>query len=134
MTQRDENVGGVAHRYRGFIGNIPVRRYQCLSMAYNWGRLTRAKASSLSGVSEWTFRRSLVRYDEGGQEGLSASAWNSHRTPAPVDGVMRVREKGTSTPGIGRIGNTQLHWVKSRLQRGRLRWQAGFDIPQTLSR
>ena len=55
------------------------------------GRLTHMEAAFLLGVCDRTFRRYMVRYDEGGLEALLDKRLTqaSHRC-APVDEVMQL--------------------------------------------
>jgi transposase len=94
--------------------------------------LTQAEAASLLGVSERTFRRYLVRYDDCGLEGLIDQRLDqaSHRR-APVDEVMRVTDQyrsrhcGWSAKHFYAWyrkdnGTRSYSWVKSRLQEAEL--------------
>ena len=58
------------------------------------GRLTHVEAAFLLGVCDRTFRRYMVRYDEGGLEALMDKRLTqaSHRC-APVDEVIKLTEQ-----------------------------------------
>lgn len=94
------------------------------------GRLTQEEAASLLGVSDRTFRRYLVRYEEHGMEGLADKRLGqiSHRS-APVDEVIALadlysnRYKGFTAKHFyswyrrGHGGERSYTWVKNTLQR-----------------
>ena len=92
------------------------------------GRLTHIEAAFLLGVCDRTFRRYLVKYDEGGLEALLDKRLTqaSHRC-APVDEVMQLTEQYQSRHSdwnakhfhtwYRKGGGTRSYtWVKSRLQ------------------
>ena len=93
------------------------------------GRLTQEEAALLLGVSDRTFRRYLVRYEEKGMEGLIDQRLGqvSHRC-APVDEVMALadlysrRYRGFSVKHFyswyrrAHGGMRSYTWVKNRLQ------------------
>ena len=96
------------------------------------GRLTHVEAAFLLGVCDRTFRRYMVRYDEGGLEALMDKRLNqaSHRC-APVDGVMQLTEQYKSRYSgwnarhfhawYRKDGGTRSYtWVKNRLQEAKL--------------
>ena len=107
-----------------------IRRMRFEEAYEGWqeGRLTQYEAAQLLGVSERTFRRYGVRYDDEGLEGLidQRLAQVSHRR-APVDEVMALTEQyrrrhlGWSAKHFfawyrREGGQRSYTWVKSRLQ------------------
>lgn len=96
------------------------------------GRLTQSEAAQILGVSDRTFRRYAVRYEDAGLEGLTDRrlAKVSHRS-APCDEVMaleeqyRARHTGWNAKHFyawySRDGGKRSYtWVKTRLQNARL--------------
>jgi len=93
------------------------------------GRLTQEEASRLLGVSDRTYRRYLVRYEEEGMEGLvdRRLVQVSHRS-APVDEVMALADLYThryqglnvkhfySWYNRAHNGTRSYTWVKNTLQ------------------
>jgi hypothetical protein len=92
------------------------------------GRLTHMEAAFLLGVCDRTFRRYMIKYDEGGLDALLDKRLTqaSHRC-APVDEVMQLTEQYQSRYSgwnakhfhtwYRKGGGTRSYtWVKSRLQ------------------
>lgn len=110
------------------LQEIRKMRFEEAYGGWQRGRLTQCEAAGLLGVSERTFRRYVVRYDEEGLDGLIDQRLEqvSHRK-APVDEVMAVTEQyrrrhtGWSAKHFfawyRRDGGERSYtWVKSRLQ------------------
>lgn len=110
------------------LQEIRKMRFEQAYEGWQEGRLTQCEAARLLGVSERTFRRYGVRYDEEGLDGLIDHRLEqvSHRK-APVDEVMamteqyRRRHTGWSAKHFfawyQRDGGQRSYtWVKSRLQ------------------
>jgi len=92
------------------------------------GRLTQAEAALLLGVCDRTFRRYMVKYDEGGLEALMDKRLTqaSHRC-APVDEVIKLTEQYRSRYSGWNVkhfhtwyrkdgGSRSYTWVKNCLQ------------------
>ena len=75
------------------------------------GRLTQAEAALLLGVCDRTFRRYMVKYDEGGLEALMDKRLTqaSHRC-APVDEVIKLTEQYRSRYLVG-MRSTFIHGI-----------------------
>lgn len=110
------------------LQEIRKMRFEEAYGGWQEGRLTQVEAARLLGVSERTFRRYLVRYDEEGLDGLVDQRLEqvSHRR-APVDEVMALTERyrrrhlGWSAKHFfawyqREGGKRSYTWVKSRLQ------------------
>ncbi len=110
------------------LQEIRKMRFEEAYGGWEGGRLTQAEAALLLGVGERTFRRYVVRYEEGGLEALVDHRLSqvSHRR-APVDEVMRLTEqyRGRHTGWSAKHfyawyrkdgGERSYTWVKSRLQ------------------
>jgi transposase len=112
-----------------------VRKMRFKEAYEGWqrGRLTQEEAALLLGVSDRTFRRYLVRYEEKGMEGLVDQRLGqvSHRS-APVDEVIALadlysrRYRGFTVKHFyswyrrAHKGVRSYTWVKNRLQERQL--------------
>ena len=96
------------------------------------GHLTHVEAALLLGVCDRTFRRYMVKYDEGGLEALMDKRLTqaSHRC-APVDEVIKLTEQYRSRYSGWNVkhfhtwyrkdgGSRSYTWVKNRLQEAKL--------------
>ena len=110
------------------LQEVRKMRFEEAYAGWQEGRLDQGEAARLLGVSDRTFRRYGVRYEEEGLDGLLDHRLEqvSHRR-APVDEVMRVTERyrqrhlGWSAKHFyawyRRDGGARSYtWVKSRLQ------------------
>lgn len=110
------------------LQEIRKMRFEEAYGGWQRGRLTQEEAARLLGVSDRTFRRYIIRYEDDGLEGLADRrlAQVSHLR-APVDEVMglteqyRLRHRGWNVKHFHAWyrrdgGSRSYSWVKSRLQ------------------
>ena len=110
------------------LQEIRKMRFEEAYGGWQRGRLTQEEAARLLGVSDRTFRRYIIRYEDDGLEGLADRrlAQVSHLR-APVDEVMRLTEQyrlrhlGWNVRHFHAWycrdgGSRSYSWVKSRLQ------------------
>lgn len=110
-----------------------IMRFEEAHQGWKRGRLTQEEAARMLGVSDRTFRRYLVRYEEDGIDGLydKRISQASHRR-APLDEVFDVeriyadRYQGWNVKHFYSFyrrlhgGSRSYSWVKNRLQEAKL--------------
>ena len=95
------------------LQEVRKMRFKDTYEGWNKGRLTQEEAAHLLGVSDRTFRRYLLRYEEEGMQGLADKRLGqiSHRS-APADEVVALQDlynnRLLTTGGLKEYGSGEL--------------------------